>query len=358
MKTPLRNERLGTLLSAANLAPSGDNMQPWAFEVDEAESSIAVSIDEARDTSPMNAGQRMSRLACGAAIENIVATAKHNSWDVDIHWHEEGSRVASVVVAAQGDANGTIPDAISRRHTNRRVYAGTRLSDSDAIPLRAATGGEDDVDAIWVIDRQAIQQIAVAIGRADADMFGRQSYFRAFLSNVRFDLPPESPADEGLNLGALELSWLERKMLPAMKHAPASFLRSWPMRRTFRAKAERLVNSASGLCVIVARGARSAASIQVGRMMQRAWLHLTALAYQVQPMMSIPVLANSGELREGIATRKALVDSVHSAFGRYAEQPPAAILRFGMGSPASSRTGRRPTSQITHATHTPSLAGK
>ena len=32
----------------------------------------------------MNAGQRMARLALGAALENILGTARHNGWQVDL----------------------------------------------------------------------------------------------------------------------------------------------------------------------------------------------------------------------------------------------------------------------------------
>src|SRR5262249_47838431 len=55
------NARWATLLAAACRAPSGDNRQPWRFEIDETEMRLTLQLDPNRDPSPMNAGQRMSR---------------------------------------------------------------------------------------------------------------------------------------------------------------------------------------------------------------------------------------------------------------------------------------------------------
>ena len=65
---------IDTLLEAGVLAPSGDNLQPWKFTFDRASRSILLDVDPKRDTSPMNAGQRMSRISLGAVLENVVRT--------------------------------------------------------------------------------------------------------------------------------------------------------------------------------------------------------------------------------------------------------------------------------------------
>ncbi len=49
--------QLESLVEAATRAPSGDNTQPWRFEIREKSNQILIHLDESRDTSPMNAGQ-------------------------------------------------------------------------------------------------------------------------------------------------------------------------------------------------------------------------------------------------------------------------------------------------------------
>ena len=74
---------IDTLVRAATLAPSGDNTQPWSLEVNEEARRLAFFVNETRDRSPMNAGQRMARIAIGSAVENVLQAAKHNGWSVE-----------------------------------------------------------------------------------------------------------------------------------------------------------------------------------------------------------------------------------------------------------------------------------
>src|SRR3954471_2545432 len=75
---------LASLLTAAGQAPSGDNTQPWRFVVDPESGTIALEEDATRDPSPMNTGGRMSRIAVGAALENLIRRAQSHGWDVKL----------------------------------------------------------------------------------------------------------------------------------------------------------------------------------------------------------------------------------------------------------------------------------
>jgi hypothetical protein len=340
-------EPFRTLISAAILAPSGDNTQPWRFEVDEGESSITVRVDETRDTSPMNSGQCMSRVACGAAVENIVQTAEHNGWEIAIQSDKDPQRIATLYVGNAG-GGGSIPERIRLRHTNRRIYDGSALDESLGSKWRETLQGENNVEIAWISERDAIRDIASAIGRADAAMFGNLAFFRAFLSNVRFDLPPHAAVAEGLCLGSLELSAFERAALPTLRHTPDLILRLPPFKRSFQTKAERLVNNSSGLCIIAKKEPATVDNFQIGRTMQRAWLHLTESGFQVQPMMSVPVLVNAYAYANGSAKSLATIlgCSAYDTLCGITGCVPSAILRFGRGPNATARTGRRPINHV------------
>ena len=75
-RAPFLEGELEALVAAASRAPSGDNTQPWRFVVDRARGLVTIAVDPRRDPSPMNAGQRMARIACGAALENLVQAAR------------------------------------------------------------------------------------------------------------------------------------------------------------------------------------------------------------------------------------------------------------------------------------------
>ena len=77
-------DKLQKLVAAAAQAPSGDNTQPWRFVVDAAAETISLEVDQTRDPSPMNSGQRMARIAVGAALEGLLRTARGNGWTVEL----------------------------------------------------------------------------------------------------------------------------------------------------------------------------------------------------------------------------------------------------------------------------------
>ena len=102
-------DTLDFLIGQAILAPSGDNVQPWTFHADSDAGKIVVRVDEPRDTSPMNAGQRMSRIAVGAAVENIVHSAAMNDLEAEI---EASPTTHSVCILVRG----VVKHPYSRNH--------------------------------------------------------------------------------------------------------------------------------------------------------------------------------------------------------------------------------------------------
>ena len=117
MPQAVKESALEQLVAAAIRAPSGDNTQPWRFILHRASHRIEVHVDEMRDSSPMNAGQCMSRIACGAAIENIFQMARARGWTATLETRA-GSPIAMVSLQGlsdEGRSPGRIEDLIARR---------------------------------------------------------------------------------------------------------------------------------------------------------------------------------------------------------------------------------------------------
>jgi hypothetical protein len=334
-----------TLIDAARLAPSGDNTQPCALSLSGDGRALLMHVDPRRDPSPMNAGQRMAEVACGAALENIAQTARHNGWAIQISPGTGAGEFARIEVAAADQAPGKIEPAASQRCTNRRAYNARPLPPDVASRLTNALAGDDEVGIDWVLQRGAIGRWSARIGAADAAMFGDREFLLAFLANVRFDLPVNAAAEEGLPVGSLEVSAPERLALPRLPAISRLPLAAPMLRRSFAGKAAKLVRSSSGLCIIRARAPHAPdAPRSVGRWFQRAWLELTRAGLAVQPMMSLPVLGNYARCFPEEAARRfaAIAALLHNSELDPDGEPPAAILRFGYAAPPTARTGRRP----------------
>jgi hypothetical protein len=346
MRTPFE-----TLVTAAIRAPSGDNTQPWRFQIDPRASRIDIYLDETRDPSPMNCGQRMARIALGAALDNILRTASHNGWDAKTV-SAESSAAASVQLAGNGPAEIKIDPTVMMRVTNRRVYNGEPISKALINRLIAESPATESVRTIWITERNRLPAIARTLGQADALMFGEPSMRRAFLKNVRFDAPPTAEVDQGLSLASLELSWFERQALPSMKWLPNWLVRYGGGLGTFAAKARKLVESASGLCILAAAGRDKQTDLMVGQAVQRAWLAMAGQGLAVQPMMSMAVLDNvrdygRDELVSSTGTQTLrLSKELKTLVPELGQDRLAFLLRFGFATPPSGRTGRLPLDAI------------
>jgi hypothetical protein len=296
----------------------------------------------------------MARIACGAAIENIARTAEHNGWRANIELHDSSLRLSTIRLAGDFSKSGKIDDAIRNRETNRKPYDGDPLPKSVLNSITESLIAAAGTEINFICQGADLREFANAIGRADGRMFANPTILRAFLGNVRFDQPDDAAVDEGLPIGSLELSRMERFALPHLRRLPAVIVRSWPTTQGFRRKARRLVLSSSGLCVITSSGNGPAIDVALGRSMQRTWLAFTEHVLAVQPMMSLPVLLNvalhsttdhsdaidafSNEIPRRCPAGRCLAENASSAM---------AILRFGRAPRATARAGRRPFDRVT-----------
>ena len=313
---------LASLLIAAGQAPSGDNTQPWRFVVDPESGTIALEEVATRDPSPMNAGGRMSRIAVGAALENLIRKAQSQGWGVKLE-RAVHPALAKIRLTETGGKVQPTEDALASRLTNRRLFDRRPVPGEILDRLIEATPDHDGVRTQWIVGADRLAKLARLIGRADAAMFGEASMRRAFLSKVRLDAAPGEAVADGLSPSSLELSDFDRWALRAIRRAPDRWLRLIGVSRVFAAKARRLVDSSSGLCLVMARNDGEETDLLVGRAMQRAWLTLTAEGLAVQPMMSLLVL------RERVRARRRCLGRVPGP--RHARGPSRRVPRPGSG---------------------------
>jgi hypothetical protein len=199
----------------------------------------------------------------------------------------------------------------------------------------------------WIVDRHRLSSIAPLVGRSDAALFGEPSMRRAFRETVRFDQPWDAQVVEGLPVASLEVSALERIGLRIMPYVPDRLLKLTGALRKFGETGRKLVESASGLCLIVEEDDTRHTKLLAGRAMQQAWLALTACGLAAQPMMSLPVFENI--LQHGNLdlfssldrdTIEALIDEFHTIAPEIGEGHSSVLMRFGYGPAPSGRTGR------------------
>ncbi|HKQ44945.1 MAG TPA: hypothetical protein VJS47_06090 [Rhizomicrobium sp.] len=131
------------ILDAAHWAPSGDNAQPWTFEVqDENRFDVLVHI-EAGNVYEYRQGEP-TLISAGTLLENIAVTApsfgKRAAWDY--LGFDAGTHRIKVDLSAAPAGEHPLSSQIERRSVDRRPYRMRRLGIDDKGALAEAVGGE------------------------------------------------------------------------------------------------------------------------------------------------------------------------------------------------------------------------
>ena len=295
----------------------------------------------------------MSRIAAGAAAENIYVAAQSNNWSAELTDFTNNKlriRLVGSGVVAKG---GAVPELIKLRVTNRRPFQGQPVAPNDMGPLKNLLQPRTDLRPAWVWDRSLLAKLAKVIGTAERLMFGIRAVRQEWLQQVRLDQPAGKSVEEGLPTGSLELGWGSRTGLRLFGAIPDRIYWLAGVAASVQTKAKNLVLSSAGMCFLLCDRDDPQTDFQVGQLMQQAWLALTARNYAVQPLMSLPTLdylrvLGAGEVDRSIGFQTAeLTSLVQSCVEMSSHERIAAVLRFGRASAPSGRTGRRGAATVT-----------
>jgi hypothetical protein len=113
------------IVTAANLAPSAENCQPWSFRWDGEVLSIAHDPDRARHV--LNHREDVSRQALGAVLESIDVAAREEGLAAAARLSLDGpsrSTWATVGFSPSAERGHELFSGLALRCTDRRLYRG------------------------------------------------------------------------------------------------------------------------------------------------------------------------------------------------------------------------------------------
>jgi len=365
---PAARTEIEKILDFARWAPSGDNCQPWRFEVvDEERVTVHLTDQTDHDIYDYRDGEP-TLLAGGMLLESMRIAA--SAWGRRVDWHYEGRqghvhRISIRLPKAVGLAIDPLVSQISLRSVDRRRYRLQPLADEQKQALAAALGKGFEIE--WhetMTERWALARLG---GHATA---------------VRLSAPEAFPIHQAV------LDWAHRQSPRGIPAAAAGLSRlslvpmRWAMRKWWRM---RLLNRLGGLTAAAVEmdyvpGLCSAAFfavrmkfaaanflsdhtpahvvglINAGQAIQRFWLTATSLGLAVQPTMATLIFAHYGEhdpsfTSEAKVRRRAaaLATAARARFG--ADNDLVFLGRIGVpqNRPKLCRSTRRPLSELLSA---------
>lgn len=293
----LSNSQINEIIGRAVYAPSGENAQPWKFEV--RNDVLHVYNIPELDNSLYNASQLGSYIAHGALIENIDLIARHNALTASVSLFPNKSipnLIASITFEKSNDSDSEtelLYQSITQRCTNRKAYESVTLPSSLRKKiLGTETGHSVSIYLAEEADKQ--REIAHAASVNERLLFEVPEMTNFFFSHIQWSLEEHERNSRGFFIDTLEL---EPPQLFVMK-----LLRNNFFQRLFRKigiakmiaedNAKRYMTASAHGCIVIS-GSNPQDYIQAGRAFQRVWLIVTAEKWSMQPMTGLLFLYRS-----------------------------------------------------------------
>ena len=149
------------ILDLARWAPSGDNTQPWRFELVD-EMHLNIHAHDTRDWCVYDLDGRASQIAVGALLENIAIAASGEGLSATSSRRADSSESEPLIEVRLAQADGCISDPllpyIRARVTQRRPMSVRPIAKAQKQELEAALG--PDYRVVWLEGREKKWQMA------------------------------------------------------------------------------------------------------------------------------------------------------------------------------------------------------
>ena len=305
---PEQSELLRHAAARAALAPSVHNSQPWRFRL--GPDTLEIRADRHRRLSVSDPTGRQLTISCGCALFNARAAFAAERREVVVERLPDPddpdllARITLTGRTAPWHPLVRLDPAIDRRHSNRRKFFETEVSEEVQWELTAAAKAEDTT-LITVSSDDHRLEVARLLWEAEAELADNPAY-RAELRDWTTELAGRR---DGLSSRSYPTTSGERGEIPL---------------RDFGVKVGGLMppvaDSGRDQCLLILASAEDSrlAWLRAGEALERLWLEATRLDHVASLFTQIVEVP---ELREELRTRLGLTGE------------PLLLLRVGQAAP-------------------------
>ena len=317
---------LSRLLTAAALAPSGHNTQPWRFSVEG--ERITILPDPARRLPVVDPDNHALWISLGCAVENLVIAARGEGYhaevdDTGLDGEDPGLTVHLQAGVTGGGHGNDLSAAIVERQSTRRSYDGRAIPGADLGRLEGASR-QEGVGFHLFTDPVRIEPLIELVEEGNRRQFSDPAFVDELIRWIRFNPGEVRKRQDGLTHAAMGLPsiprWLGRFIMGKLV-TPGSQARS----------ASRAIRSSAALMLFSTDRADPRGWVSLGRSFERVALTATTLDIKHAHMnMPCEVPALREELRRHLE-----LGAAH----------PLLLLRIGYAKPMP-RSPRRPLEEV------------
>lgn len=353
-----RERPIERILDLARWAPSGDNEQPWKFELVD-DNHLVIHANDTRDWCVYDLDGTSSQIAVGAMIETLSIAASAEGMRAEVNWRPDSPEHAPLIDVELVPEPDVKPDAllpfIKSRVTQRKPFTDRPLSPAQKQAMEQTVGKGFSV--IWLEGTARRRQMAKLLFHNAHIRLTIPEAFEVHRKNIEWGV---QFSEDRLPEGALGIDLPTRKV---MRWTLQSWKRVQFMNRFFagtwlpRLQMDwRTAMGCAAHFIIIADNPPETVEdyFSGGRAMQRFWLEATRQGLQFQPEMTPMIFSRyvtqsrvftSVSREKELATR--LAGDLSTLLGGQETLSRGVYMgRVGFGPAPESRSIRKPLEQL------------
>jgi hypothetical protein len=304
------------LVSAAILAASPHNTQPWLFKV--SASAIELHIDTSRNVGALDPYLREEHIGIGCALENLMLAAPANAYTAvaqlapgklgPIPAAPKPQLLARVDLAPGKRETNELYDAIPRRHTNRARYDPHRSLPPDLLDALSHLPDGDENVKLFLFTKEADRQNIVKISSAaNQELYSDPAVEAGSERWVRLQWSTVQRYRDGLTIDAFGLPPIGTAIAKMMSQR----MLAWAARHSEKDGYSALMLSAPLIGFIAVRDRYDQQQcLLAGRTWQRAHLLATARGVAARPCNEAVEMVDHERALGRPASRAALLNEI------------------------------------------------
>lgn len=354
----LSQSELEDLVSFANLAPSGGNIQPWIWVFDK-NGVLHLFHDQVRSHSLLDFKGTGSLIAFGAALENIRLFCSKAGIEIEVIEHIEQFEedlIASIRFEIKHNeslnlVHSELVEGVALRCTNRKNTPKKNL-EPGLLELFNNLAEEEGLDLEYIESKENLEKLSGIIGGMDRMRLFHEQGLHDFIEEVRWSDEEAKKTKDGIDIATLELSGTERAAMGLLKDPrTVRFFRKFLMGYGLTKISHETLMSSSALFLLEGDEFSPKSFLKAGKVLQRIWVKANMLGVSFQPVTASLFIYYKVELEEDHGFGKEEVEMIkkykeefNTLFNKEKTKQEFFMFRLNYGGEPSMRSYRRNTS--------------
>lgn len=285
---------LERILSFANLAPSGGNIQPWIWVFDR-KGILHLFHDQERSHSMLDFKGTGSLIAFGAAVENLRLATAREGIEIEVvnHIREfEEQLICSIRFIAKYKNPIQVPhyellDGIGMRCTNRKNSKRQLLPKSQLEELQDFAKKEG-FQIKLTEEYTDLEGLAEIVGGMDRMRFFHEEGLMDFIKEVRWTQKDAEETKDGIDIATLELSGTEKAAMGLLKDPrTVKFFRKFLMGYGLTKISKDTITHSSAMLLLQGNKFSPETYLEGGKILQRIWIKANMMGISFQPVTAM-----------------------------------------------------------------------